>query len=143
MLDHYLENLEQVRFGTLDSLCKSISVGHGGICAFGDCLGEHLSIAPGARFTPVSVSPECQRINWATSTNVQHWRSFRQHRLGVCSTTGWHAFKRNVETVPTWPSVVEDAHIACSLPTAVYAIHSVTHTVRLIGAFSATSWIEL
>ena len=56
MLDRYLENLDQVRIGTLDSLCKSVSAGHGGICAFGDCLGEYLSIAPGGEIY------SCQRF---------------------------------------------------------------------------------
>lgn len=56
MLDRYLENLDQVRIGTLDSLCKSVSVGHGGICAFGDCLGGYLTIAPGGEIY------SCQRF---------------------------------------------------------------------------------
>ncbi len=46
MLDRYLANLDKIRISTLDSMCWSISANHGGICTFGDCLGEYLAVAP-------------------------------------------------------------------------------------------------
>lgn len=56
VLDRYLVNLDQVRVGTLDSLCKSIPAGQGGICVFGNCLGNYLSVAPRGEIYP------CQRF---------------------------------------------------------------------------------
>ncbi len=46
MLDVYLANLDKIRISTLDSLCRSVSAGRGGICTFGDCLGGYLSVDP-------------------------------------------------------------------------------------------------
>jgi uncharacterized protein len=46
MLDRYLANSDKICISTLDAMCRSISAGHGGICTFGDCLGEYLAVAP-------------------------------------------------------------------------------------------------
>jgi uncharacterized protein len=46
MLERYLANLDKVRISTLDAMCRSISTGHGGVCTFGDCLGEYLAVDP-------------------------------------------------------------------------------------------------
>ena len=56
MLDLYLEHTDQVRIGTLDSLCRSVSAGQGGICTFGDCLGNYLAVGPDGSIYP------CQRF---------------------------------------------------------------------------------
>jgi uncharacterized protein len=56
MLDRYLENLDRIRVSTLDSMCQSVSAGHGGICTFGDCLGGYLAVAPEGEIYP------CQRF---------------------------------------------------------------------------------
>lgn len=55
-LDYYLENQKYVRVITLDSLCKSVSSGMGGICTFTDCLGSYFAIAPDGGIYP------CQRF---------------------------------------------------------------------------------
>ena len=55
-LERYLANLDKVRISTLDSLCRSISAQHGGICTFGDCLGNYLSVGPEGEIYP------CQRF---------------------------------------------------------------------------------
>ena len=46
MLDLYLTNLDKVRISTLDAMCHSVSNGQGGVCTFGDCLGEYLAVDP-------------------------------------------------------------------------------------------------
>jgi uncharacterized protein len=52
----YLENLDRVRIGTLDSLCRSISAGRGGLCSFTDCLGSYTAVGPDGGVYP------CQRF---------------------------------------------------------------------------------
>jgi len=52
----YLANMEKVRIGTLDSMCRSVSAGQGGICTFGDCLGAYLAVGPDGSIYP------CQRF---------------------------------------------------------------------------------
>jgi uncharacterized protein len=56
MLDRYLDNLGKVRINTLDTLCRSVSTGRGGICTFDDCLGGYLAVGPGGEIYP------CQRF---------------------------------------------------------------------------------
>lgn len=56
LLDRYLAELTRVRISTLDSMCRSVSTGHGGICTFGDCLGNYLAIDPDGAIYP------CQRF---------------------------------------------------------------------------------
>jgi radical SAM protein with 4Fe4S-binding SPASM domain len=46
MLERYLANLDKVRISTLDAMCRSVSARRGGICTFGDCLGEYLAVDP-------------------------------------------------------------------------------------------------
>jgi len=46
MLEYYLANADKVRISTLDAMCRSISTGRGGMCTFGDCLGEYLAVDP-------------------------------------------------------------------------------------------------
>lgn len=46
LLDRYLPNADKIRISTLDAMCRSISAGHGGLCTFGDCLGEYMAIDP-------------------------------------------------------------------------------------------------
>jgi radical SAM protein with 4Fe4S-binding SPASM domain len=59
MLDDYLAKRagqSQVRIGTLDLLCRSVSSGEGGICTHRDCLGSYLAVAPDGGIYP------CQRF---------------------------------------------------------------------------------
>lgn len=56
MLDLYLAHTERIRISTLDSLCRSVSTGRGGICTFGDCLGGYLAVGPDGAIYP------CQRF---------------------------------------------------------------------------------
>ena len=46
MLERYLADLDRVRISTLDAMCRSVSAGQGGICTFGDCLGQYLAVDP-------------------------------------------------------------------------------------------------
>jgi uncharacterized protein len=93
MLDLYLAHTERVRISTLDSLCRSVSAGRGGICTFGDCLGQYLAVGPDGAVYPcqrfagkpeyvlgnVHDDPAPERLA-ATPT----WRAFqqRQERIG-------------------------------------------------------------
>jgi uncharacterized protein len=56
MLDRYLAHADKVRIGTLDAMSRSVSAGRGGICSFGDCLGEYLAVDPEGFIYP------CQRF---------------------------------------------------------------------------------
>lgn len=55
-LDYYLQNQKYAKIGTLDSLCRNVSSGMGGICTFGECLGDYFAIAPDGEIYP------CQRF---------------------------------------------------------------------------------
>ena len=56
LLDRYLDNLTRMRISTLDSMARSVSAGSGGICTFGDCLGNYLAVGPDGSIYP------CQRF---------------------------------------------------------------------------------
>lgn len=56
MLDRYLAKADKIRIHTLDALCRSVSTGQGGICTFGDCLGNYLAVGPEGEIYP------CQRF---------------------------------------------------------------------------------
>ena len=56
LLEHYLANVDKIRVSTLDSMCRSVSAGRGGICTFGDCLGDYLAVGPDGAIYP------CQRF---------------------------------------------------------------------------------
>lgn len=86
MLDRYLANNNRVRIKTLDSLCSSISAGHGNICTFVDCLGKHLTVGPdgdiylcqrfgGMQEYKLSNVHNCPSLEVLSSSPV--WRAFR------------------------------------------------------------------
>jgi uncharacterized protein len=56
LLERYLAHADKVRIGTLDAMSRSFSAGRGGICTFGDCLGEYLAVDPQGFIYP------CQRF---------------------------------------------------------------------------------
>lgn len=92
LLDLYLTDLNRVRIHTLDSLCRSVSAGKGGICSFGDCLGHYLAIAPDGSLYP------CQRFVGQSAFclgNVNHqptWSSLQ-------ATPAWAVFHQRQEQV--------------------------------------------
>ncbi|HWQ46072.1 MAG TPA: TIGR04083 family peptide-modifying radical SAM enzyme [Longilinea sp.] len=47
LFDLYLENIQRIRISTFDSMARGLSAQSGGICTFGDCLGNYLTVAPG------------------------------------------------------------------------------------------------
>jgi uncharacterized protein len=92
MLDRYLENLDRIRVSTLDSMCRSVSAGHGGICTFGDCLGDYLAVEPNGEIYPCqrfSGMPEfrlgnvhdCPSAEWLAASPV--WRMFQTRQEQV------------------------------------------------------------
>ena len=56
MLDSYLPKMDRIKISTLDAMIRGVAAGEGGICTFGDCLGEYLSVAPDGGIYP------CQRF---------------------------------------------------------------------------------
>ena len=93
MLERYLANLDKVRISTLDAMCRSVSAGHGGVCTFGDCLGEYLAVDPQGwiyacqRFAGM---PEyrlgnvhdCPSLEMLKAAPVWHMFQDRQERIG-------------------------------------------------------------
>jgi uncharacterized protein len=92
MLDRYLANLDKIRISTLDSMCRSVSAGHGGICTFGDCLGGYLAIDPQGWIYP------CQRL--------AELLEFRLDNVHACPTPealaaapAWHMFQNRQDHI--------------------------------------------
>lgn len=94
MLDLYLEDLDKVRIGTLDSLCQSVSVGYSGVCTFGDCLGDYLAVGPEGGIYPcqrfggmpeyrMGTVHDCPSLEALSASPI--WRMFqeRQERIDV------------------------------------------------------------
>ncbi|MHB1160837.1 MAG: TIGR04083 family peptide-modifying radical SAM enzyme [Chloroflexota bacterium] len=92
MLDRYLANLGEIRIGTLDSLCRSISVGQGGICTFGDCLGDYLSIGPDGTIYP------CQRFSGMPEYRLGNVRDCPSPKA-LAATPVWQAFEERQRRV--------------------------------------------
>jgi uncharacterized protein len=92
MLDRYLENLDRIRISTLDSLCRSVSAGHGGICTFGDCLGDYLAVVPDGDIYP------CQRFS-----GIPEFRLGNVHNCpsaeGLAASPVWRMFQARQEHI--------------------------------------------
>ncbi len=92
MLDRYLANLDKIRISTLDSMCRSISARHGGICTFGDCLGEYLAVAPDGEIY------SCQRF-----IGMTEYRLGNVHDCPTIETLAqapaWHMFKARQDRI--------------------------------------------
>jgi len=92
MLDRYLDNTTQIRISTLDSMSRSISAGKGGICTFGDCLGEYLAVDPAGWIYP------CQRL-----AGVETFRLGNVHdcptRQDIEETLAWRTLKYRQDRV--------------------------------------------
>ncbi|RME43070.1 MAG: TIGR04083 family peptide-modifying radical SAM enzyme, partial [Chloroflexi bacterium] len=92
LLERYVENLERIRISTLDAMCRSLSVRRGGICTFGDCLGNYLAVDPEGWIYP------CQRLAGRSA-----------YRLGnvhdcptlddLAQTPAWRAFRAREERI--------------------------------------------
>jgi uncharacterized protein len=93
LLDRYLDDLTRTRIGTLDSMARSVSVGRGGICTFGECLGEYLAVGPDGSIFPCqrfagmseyAIGDVARRPTWAELQASPVWRAFaeRQERVG-------------------------------------------------------------
>lgn len=83
----YTDHLKQMRIETMDALCRSVSSGKGGICTFGNCLGNYLAIGPKGEIYP------CQRF-----------AGMDKYRLGnVSDPGGWHSLEKS----PVWQKFSE------------------------------------
>jgi len=104
LLDRYLENLTRVRIRTLDSMVRSVSAGRGGICTFGDCLGDYLAVGPDGAIYPCqrfAGMPEYAVGNVATRPSLDEmrssptWREFRareEHINEACGDCAYFGF---------------------------------------------------
>ena len=92
MLDRYLTHTDRVRISTLDSLCRSVAAGQGGICTFGDCLGNYLAVDPEGWIYP------CQRFAGKptfTLGNVHDNPSIEK----LSASPTWRAFQARQESI--------------------------------------------
>lgn len=97
LFDCYLANVTRARIGTFDSMARSISAGHGGLCTFTDCLGGYLTVAPdGGIFScnRFAHHPEW-RLGWVheqpgldTLTEGPVWQALRARELSVAEDCG-------------------------------------------------------
>jgi uncharacterized protein len=92
LLDRYLENLTRVRISTLDSMARSVSAGRGGICTFGDCLGDYLAVGPDGSIYP------CQRFAGMPQFEVGNVAG-RPSLEKLRSSPVWQAFRAREEHV--------------------------------------------
>lgn len=92
MLDHYLNNADKVRIGTLDALCRGVLNGQGNICTFDDCLGKYLAVGPDGSVYP------CQRFAGKPEfvlANVKDLTSLHSMQ----STSVWQSFASREQQV--------------------------------------------
>jgi uncharacterized protein len=97
MLGRYLEHTRHIRISTLDAMSRSISAGQGGICTFGDCLGEYLAVDPEGWIY------SCQRFcgmpqfrlgnvhnhpSWADLQASSPWQLFQQRQECIAEECG-------------------------------------------------------
>ncbi len=92
LLELYLENLQKVKISTLDLLIQSVSIKKGGICTFGNCLGNYIAVTPEGDIYP------CQRFGGLSSFsmgNIKNISGFRE----ILHTSVWKAFYSREEQV--------------------------------------------
>ncbi len=101
LLDRYLANLSRIRISTLDAMSRSVSAGHGGICTFGDCLGEYLAVDPQGwiyscqRFAGMPqfrLGNVHARPSWEALQNAPAWRMLAQRQAQIrdeCGGCAW------------------------------------------------------
>ena len=95
-LEWYLANLQRVKIGTLDAMCRSVSSGCGGICTFTDCLGSYLAVGPDGEIYPcqrfVSACSwsmgNVRRDTWETVRQSAVWRRLREREKGMAGECG-------------------------------------------------------
>lgn len=92
MLDRYVANLGLVRIGTLDSLCRSVSAGQGGLCTFTDCLGHYLAVGPDGEIYP------CQRFAGTPAYRLGNVHEFPSLRT-LSASPAWRMFQEREEHV--------------------------------------------
>jgi uncharacterized protein len=92
LFDRYLSNLDRIRISTLDSMCRSVASGRGGICTFGDCLGAYLAVGPDGAIYPcqrfagmaeyrVGTVHDCPSMDGIASSRVWRILQTRQERI--------------------------------------------------------------
>ena len=92
LFDTYQANVTRTRISTFDSMARSISAGHGGLCTFTDCLGGYLTLAPdGGVFSCNRFAPHSEwRLGWVQEGPILEelahspaWQTLRERELTV------------------------------------------------------------
>lgn len=91
-LDIYLENIDRIKISTIDSICKSISNGHGGICTFGECLGGYLAVDPEGNIYP------CQRFVGMPEYSMGNVKNNPSHEE-LSQSPVWRMFQNRQEKI--------------------------------------------
>jgi len=92
LLETYLQSIDRVRVSTLDAMCRSVASGHGGLCTFGDCLGEHLAVGPDGDIYP------CQRFTGLPEFRLGNVHN-RPTQETLASSPAWQSFRHRQERV--------------------------------------------
>ncbi len=92
LLERYLGNLARIRISTLDSMCRSVSAGRGGICTFGDCLGGYLAVGPDGAIYP------CQRFTGMPEYQLGHVHA-EPSRETLAASPVWRLFQDRQERI--------------------------------------------
>ena len=92
LFEQYVENLERIYISTLNAICRSLSARKGGICTFGDCLGNYLAVDPEGWIYP------CQRL-----AGLPAYRLGNVHdcptRDDLAKAPAWQAFRKREECI--------------------------------------------
>jgi uncharacterized protein len=92
LLPRYLSRVDKIRVSTLDSMCRSISSGRGGICTFGDCLGDYLAVGPDGTIYP------CQRFAGLSEYRLGNVYDSPSHD-DLSASPVWQMFQKRQEHV--------------------------------------------
>ncbi len=95
MLDAYIKLAPRIQIAGLDNLCKSIFSGHGDVCTFTDCLGQHASISPHGDLFP------CHRLCGVERYRLGHVASAPPGQPLYLSPVG-RALRERIEQAAAW-----------------------------------------
>ena len=93
LFDLYLENLTRVQIPTFDAMARGMSADQGGLCTFGDCPGQYLTIGPQggifpfSRFAPHSEWQVGSIWDGATLESLAQsppWQQLREREMALC-----------------------------------------------------------
>ena len=92
LFDCYLENITRAKISTFDFMARGLSAGNGGICTFGDCLGNYLTIGPGGEI--FSCNRFAYHPEWQIGSVFDH-----PSREQLTDSPVWQKLRHREETV--------------------------------------------